>query len=438
MAKPIPFDNLLTRLIDDSQDVILLWQLGVLAACALVAWGVMRLVKPHLAKHPEEEDAMWSAGRAGMRRVGFPLAMLLALLLARDIAQIWLPNTHLLNLAVPLLLSWMGVRLAIYALRYVFEPRESLRVWERSAAWLIWGAFALHITGLLPRIHAAMEALSFQSGSHRFSLWLLFQAAAMIVLAIIVALMLARLVENRLMDVTQMNLSLRMALAKAMRTVFLILAVLVALPAVGIDLTVLSVFGGALGVGIGFGLQKVASNYVSGFIILLDRSVRIGDLVTVDNKYGQVSQINTRYTLLRSLDGTESSVPNETLITQTVVNHSLSRPNVRVVLPVQVSYETDLEQAEALMLEAAHSTSRVIFDDPGNLPKVFLKEFADNGILLELAVWISDPSEGQNNLRSDINWAIWRRFKAAGIEIPFPQRVVHMVPSVDPGERNNP
>jgi len=438
LAKPIPFDNLLTRLIDDSQDVVLLWQLGVLAVCALVAWGVMRLVKPHLAKHPEEKDAMWSAGRAGMRRVGFPLAMLLALLLARDMAQIWLPNTHLLNLAVPLLLSWMGVRLVIYALRYVFEPRESLRVWERSAVWLIWGAFALHITGLLPRIHAAMEALSFQSGSHRFSLWLLFQAAAMIVVAIIIALMLARLVESRLMGVTQMNLSLRMALSKAARTVFLILAVLVALPAVGIDITVLSVFGGALGVGIGFGLQKVASNYISGFIILLDRSVRIGDLVTVDNKYGQVSQINTRYTLLRSLDGTESIVPNETLITQTVVNHSLSRPNVRVALPVQVSYETDLEQAEALMLEAAHSTSRVVFDDPDNLPRVFLKEFADNGVLLELAVWISDPSEGQNNLRSDINWAIWRRFKAAGIKIPFPQRVVHMAPPAVQGESENP
>jgi len=438
LAKPIPFDNLLTRLIDDSQDVVLLWQLGVLAACTLVAWGVMRLVKPHLAKHPEEEDAMWSAGRAGMRRVGFPLAMLLAVLLAREIAQVWLPNTHLLNLAVPLLLSWMGVRLAVYALRYVFEPRESLRVWERSAAWLIWGAFALHITGLLPRIHAAMEALSFQSGSHRFSLWLLFQAAAMIVVAIIIALMLARLVESRLMGVTQMNLSLRMALSKAARTVFLILAVLVALPAVGIDITVLSVFGGALGVGIGFGLQKVASNYISGFIILLDRSVRIGDLVTVDNKYGQVSQINTRYTLLKSLDGTESIVPNETLITQTVVNHSLSRPNVRVVLPVQVSYETDLEQAEALMLEAAHSTSRVVFDDPDNLPRVFLKEFADNGVLLELAVWISDPSEGQNNLRSDINWAIWRRFKAAGIKIPFPQRVVHMAPPAVQGESENP
>jgi small-conductance mechanosensitive channel len=217
-----------------------------------------------------------------------------------------------------------------------------------------------------------------------------------------------------------------MALSKATRTVFLILAVLVALPAVGIDLTVLSVFGGALGVGIGFGLQKVASNYISGFIILLDRSVRIGDLVTVDNKYGEVSQINTRYTLLRSMDGTESIVPNETLITQTVVNHSLSKPSVRISLPVQVAYDADLEQAEALMLEAAHDQKRVVFDDPANLPRVFLKEFADNGILLELSVWIRDPGEGQNNLRSDINWAIWRRFKAAGVEIPFPQRVVHV------------
>jgi small-conductance mechanosensitive channel len=420
--KPIPFDNLLTRLIDDRQDFILLWQLGVLALCALVAWGAMRLAKPYL----EKADTQWTAGRAGMRRVGFPLFMLLALLLGREIAGIWLTNTYLLDLAVPLLLSLAAVRLVVYALRYVFEPRESLRVWERTAAWLIWGAFALHITGLLPRIHAAMEALSFQSGSHRFSLWLLFQAAVVIVVAIIAALMLARFVESRLMGVTQMNLSLRMAASKAARTVLLILAVLVALPAVGIDLTVLSVFGGALGVGIGFGLQKVASNYISGFIILLDRSVRIGDLVTVDNKYGKVSQINTRYTLLRSLDGSESIVPNETLITQTVVNHSLSKPNVRISLPVQVAYDADLEQAEALMLEAAHDQKRVIFDDPDNLPRVFLKEFADNGILLELSVWIRDPSEGQNNLRSDINWAIWRRFKAAGIEIPFPQRVVHL------------
>lgn len=421
-------DSLLARLIGDIQNVTLIWQSGILLACALVAWGGVRWLKPYL----DRSKASWPVGREGMRRVGFPLLLLLALLAARDIGRVWLGNTHLLNLAVPLLLALVGVRLAIYALRYVLAPRESLKLAERAAAWLIWGVFALHITGLLPRIHAAMEALSFQSGGHRFSLGLLFQAAVVIVVAIIIALALARLVETRLMGIARMNLSLRMALSKTVRTVLLIVAVLVALPAVGIDLTVLSVFGGALGVGIGFGLQKVASNYISGFIILLDRSVRIGDLVTVDNKYGQVSQINTRYTLLKAPDGTETIVPNETLISQTVVNHSLSKPNVRVVLPVQVSYDTDLEQAEALMLEAANSHLRVIRDEPDNPPRVYLKEFADNGILLELAVWIRDPTAGQNNLRSDINWAIWRHFKAAGIEIPFPQRVVHRAPATAP------
>ena len=420
----MPFDNLLTRLYAESQDVALLWQIGVLAVCALVAWGLMRLARPYL----DAPDSFWSTGRAGVRRVGFPLLMLLAVVAGRDVAALWLDTTHLLNLAIPLLLALVGVRLVVYALRYVFASREALKPWERSVAWLIWGAFALHITGLLPRMHAAMESLAFQSGTHRFSLLTLFQATLVVVVAIIVALTLARLVETRLMAVTQMNLSLRMALSKAARTVFLVLGVLVALPAVGIDLTVLSVLGGAIGVGIGFGLQKVASNYISGFIILLDRSIRIGDLVTVDNQYGEVSQINTRYTLLRSLDGTEAIVPNESLITHTVVNHSLSRPNVRVAIPIQVAYGADLEQAEALMLEAAREQQRVILDDVDNPPRVLLREFADNGIAMELAVWIRDAGEGLNNLRSDINWAIWRRFKAAGIEIPYPQRVVHWAP----------
>ena len=429
MAPSVPFDNLVTRLIEDSRDVDLLWQVATLALCALAAWGAMRLLKPRIAG----TAALWAIGREGVRRIGFPLLMLLALLVGREIAQLGLANTHLLNLAVPLLLALVGVRLAVYALRYVFEPRESLKVWERTAVWLIWGAFALHITGLLPRIQAGMEALSFQSGGSRFSLWLLFQAAAVILVALIAALTVARLVENRLMGFSQINLSLRMALSKAVRTVLLILAVLVALPAVGIDLTVLSVFGGALGVGIGIGLQKVASNYISGFIILLDRSVRIGDLVTIDGKYGEVSRINTRYTLLRSADGAESIVPNEMLITQTVVNHSLSKSIVRVGIPVQVAYDTDLDRARALLLEAACEQPRVM-QESANAPRVFLKEFADNGINLELGIWIRDPNEGQGALRSDINWAIWRRFKAAGIDIPFPQRVVRMVSEPGPAQ----
>jgi len=435
MNPPVYFDNLITRLVGETWDANLLWQIAILAMAALLAWALVRWAQPRLLA-----TRSGSPGWGGVRRVAFPLLMLLAVLAGRALADVWLLNTHLLNLAVPLLLSLAGVRLAIHALRYIFKPQASLKRWERAAAWLIWGVFALYITGLLPHIHAAMEALAFESGGHRFSLWLLLQAAAVVVVAMVAALALARVIENRLMGFTQMNLSLRMALSKAARTIFLILAVLVALPAVGIDLTVLSVFGGALGVGIGFGLQKVASNYISGFIILLDRSVRIGDLVTVDNRYGEVSQINTRYTLLKALDGTETIVPNETFITQSVVNHSLSQPNVRVAIPVQVSYDTDLDQAQALMLEAAHSQSRVILDEPDSRPTVFLRDFADNGIVLELGVWIRDAGEGQNNLRSDINWAIWRRFKAAKIEIPYPQRVVHAVvaahPSDDPGKDN--
>ena len=425
MAQPVPLDNLLTRLINDSHDVSLLWQLGVLAVCALLAWGVVRLIKPYLNR----PESRWSAGRVGICRVGFPLLMLLGVLLGREIAG-YLAGQHAFAESGDSLAAGAGGGAGVvHALRYLSEPRESIKALELTIVWLIWGAFALHITGLLPRIAAAMEAVSFQSGSQHVTILTLFQAALVVVLTIVAALTLSRVVERRIMGITQMNLSLRMALSKAARTVFLVLGVLVALPAVGIDLTVLSVFGGALGVGIGFGLQKVASNYMSGFIILLDRSVRIGDLITVDNKYGEVSQINTRYTLLKALDGTESIIPNEMLIAQTVVNHSLSKPNVRVALPIQVSYDTDLEQAQALMLEAARSQSRVILDEADNLPKVLLKEFADNGVLLELAVWIRDAGAGQNNLRSDINWEIWRRFKLAGIEIPFPQRVVHLASS---------
>lgn len=422
MLESVPFDNLITRLIADSQNARLMWQIGVLVLCALAAWLVRRPLRSWL----DASAYAGSTGREGMQRIGFPLLMLLAVLVGREVANLTLHATPLLDVAVPLLLALVLVRGVVYSLRFVFGPRESLKTWERTVAWLVWGAFALHLTGLLPRIHAAMEALSFQSGSHRFSLWLLVQAAFVIVLTVLLALASARLVERHLMNLTEMNLSLRMALSKATRTLLLVVAVLVALPAVGIDLTVLSVLGGAIGVGIGFGLQKVASNYISGFIILLDRSVRIGDLVTVDNKYGEVSQIKTRYTLLKALDGTETIVPNETLITQTVINHSLSKPNVRIGIPVQVSYDTDLEQAQSLMLDAARGHARVIQDEEENFPKVFLREFADNGIQMELSVWIRDASEGQGNLRSDINWAIWRGFKAAGIEIPFPQRVVHL------------
>ena len=428
MAKAAPFDSLLTRLVEHSHNMALLWQGAALIACLLLGWLAMHALRRQL----DRPGSPYAAARDPLLRLGFPLVVLALTALARTGVKLAIGEVHLLDVVFPLLWAWILIRLVTLALRYVFKPSPALKAWERLASVLIWIIIAFHITGLLPLAHHALEAVSFDVGESRFSLWLLLQAALVIVFAIILALWLAQFLEARLMRLEQMNLSTRLALVKASRTVLLIIAVLMALPALGIDLTVLSVFGGALGVGVGLGLQKIASNYISGFIILLDRSIRIGDLVTVDNKYGQVAGINTRYTLLRSLDGTESIVPNELFINQTVVNHSFTQPSVRVAIPVQVAYDADLNQVRELLMQIALAHPRVIQDDADKQARVYLTAFADSGINLELAVWVRDPSEGQMNLKSDLNWEIWRLFREKGIEIPYPQRVVHLVPADTP------
>jgi small-conductance mechanosensitive channel len=295
---------------------------------------------------------------------------------------------------------------------------------------MIWVGFALHITGLLPRIKRALDAVSFESGNHHFSLLLLIEALTVITLSVIASLWLAQLVESRLQRVTNMDASLRLALIKTVRTLLLILAVLFALPAVGIDLTVLSVFGGALGVGLGLGLQKIASNYVSGFIILLDRSIRPGDMITVGTSYGEVSQLNTRYTLLRSLDGTEIIIPNENLLTSTVINHSFTKRDVRIKLPIQISYESDVEHVREILKTIALDHPRVLKTE-GYTPVVLLTEFAASGINLELGIWIDDPEDGQGNLRSELNLAIWQAFQREGISIPYPRSDIHLIPALE-------
>jgi small-conductance mechanosensitive channel len=203
-----------------------------------------------------------------------------------------------------------------------------------------------------------------------------------------------------------------------------LVAVLIVLPLVGIDLTALSVFGGALGVGLGFGLQKIASNYISGFIILLDRSVTIGDLVTIEKHTGRLSKMTARYVVVRALDGTEAIIPNETVITSAVINQSYTDRKVAIAMSVQISYESDLELAMQILGEVAKRHPRVL---PEPVPAVLIKAFADNGIDLELAAWVEDPEQGKTNLRSEIYYGIWQEFKARGVVIPYPQREVRLV-----------
>jgi small-conductance mechanosensitive channel len=212
----------------------------------------------------------------------------------------------------------------------------------------------------------------------------------------------------------------------------ILIAILVALPLVGIDVTALSVFSGALGVGLGFGLQKIASNYVSGFIVLLDRSLRIGDVVTVDGRKGEVKAIESRYTVIKGGDGVESIVPNETLITQSVNHHTYSDPRVSVVIAVSISYESDVERACELLLEIARRQARVIADPPA---AARLKELGEHGIAMELTVWISDPAVGEGELRSALLKDILRTFKANRVEIPYPRRDVRLIATPETSEK---
>jgi small-conductance mechanosensitive channel len=214
-------------------------------------------------------------------------------------------------------------------------------------------------------------------------------------------------------------------MARLAKAVLTVVALLCSLSLVGIDVTALSVFSGAFAVGLGFGLQKIASNYVSGFIILLDRSIRLGNLVAVDTATsGTVSQITTRYTVLKTLTGTEVIIPNEYLVSNIVRNLSFSDTRVRVAVTVQVAYQTDLDQAMQIMVEAARRQERVLSDPE---PAVLLTDFAESGINLELGFWVSDPEAGTGGVRSNINMAIWKAFRDNGIEIPYPQREIRVI-----------
>ncbi len=404
----------------DLQDVHVLWQIGVIAASLLLAAAVSHQLRPRLRTAAESR---WEIGLGGLRRLVFPLTALLVILLGR-----WALAQHqsvsLLKIAVPLLCAMAIIRTVAYMLRRTFAPGSGLHAFERTLAWLVWIGFALYVLGLAPGILDYLEDAGFSIGKQRISVLLIMQASLWVFAALLLSLWLGRVLEERLMSAHGMNITLRVMLTKLVRALLILLAVLIVLPAVGIDLTALSVLGGAIGVGIGFGLQKIASNYISGFIILMDRSVTIGDLITVDKYTGQLVKMNSRYIVVRALDGTEALIPNETVITSTVVNQSYTNRNVSVAVPLQISYRSDLDVAMRLMTEVARRHARVLAEPA---PAVLIKAFADNGIDLELSVWVKDPEEGKHNLSSDIYYGVWQEFKTHGIEIPSPQREVRLL-----------
>lgn len=408
----IEIQSLLRTLITDVQEIGVLWQLAVLVAGLGFAWLLQRLRK-HISP---------PAG-ASRRLLLFPLLALAFILPGRWVLS-HLYSTHLLNIAVPLLLALSLIRATVYMLRRVFSSQEWLRPWERRIGWVVWIGLALHVTGLLPGILTLLDDISFHVGKQRLSLLLLVEGILAFSLSMLLALWLASSLEARIMQTGALNINQRVILSKITSTLLTLFGVLFALSLVGVDITVLSVFSGALGVGLGLGLQKIASNYISGFIILLDRSLHIGDIVTVDNRKGQVTSLTTRYVVLKVDDGTEALIPNDTFITSTVISQTYSDHRIRLILPIQIGYASPVEAAMNLMLDIAKKKQQVLTDPE---PVVILKEFADSGINLELIVWVEDPEGGALRLRSSLNLEIWTEFQTHGIEIPFPQREVRLV-----------
>jgi small-conductance mechanosensitive channel len=412
------FASVWHAVLSDLRQPDLVWQLAALAACLLLA----KLGERLLRSRPLPANVPFEIGQGWLKRVAFPLLALLLVWLVRAVVH---PHMHvnLFSLALPLLASLAIIRLVFYVLRYSFLGATWLGQFERGFSALVWGIVALHITGLLPDLIAVLEGVSFTAGKQKLTLWTVLQGVVALLITVLGALWLAGAVERRLNAAEGMDGNLRAVLARLSKALLIVLAILIGLPMVGIDLTTLSVFGGALGVGLGLGLQKIASNYVSGFIILLDNSIRLGNVISVGNDRGEVTRITTRYTVLKDVTGVESLVPNELLVGSVVRNESYSNPRVRLTLPVQIAYESDLERAMEIMVAAARANPRVLVEPA---PAALLAGFGDSGINLELALWVADPEHGFGPMRSDIYLTIWREFKAAGIEIPYPQREVRV------------
>jgi small-conductance mechanosensitive channel len=396
-----------------------------LQAAAILAAFALGYSAAHLICSRVRLSARWKFGEGDYERVAFPLATFFFLWLSKYFLARTQP-VGMLDIAEALIFAWLAIRVAIYILGHVLPHGVVLDRVVRMVALLSWIAVALHVTGLLPDVLAALDSVGITIGANgqRVTPLLVLEALSALALTITLALWLSRVTETRLMADEHVAMSTRIVVTKLVRLSALFIAIMVALPMVGIDITALSIFSGALGVGLGFGLQKIASNYVSGFIVLLDRSVRIGDIVTVDNRRGEVKAIENRYTVIRGADGVESIIPNEKLITDSVNHHTYSDPKVSVVVNVSVSYESDVERACEVLLECARRQKRVITDPPA---VAFVKELADSGVNLSLSVWISDPAKGDGTLRSQLLLDILRSFKAEGIEIPYPRRDVRVI-----------
>jgi small-conductance mechanosensitive channel len=360
-----------------------------------------------------------------------PLLLALALLLLlRTLIAATGSATGLLDTAMELAATLILVRLGVYLLRLGLGPDSWLRNWESRLTLLIWLTISFQLIGWFGALQNTLNDINLLPGRGEFTLWALLKGLVIISAFVLVTSVLARAFERRIMTVESIALSTRIGITKFSYFFLVGLGVLLGINAAGVDLTALTVLTGAVGLGLGFGLQSIASNFVSGFVLLMDKSIKPGDVIsftgmpgTSTESFGWVQALRGRYVVVRDRDGVETLVPNQSLITNPVINWSYSDRKVRLKLPVRISYRDDPEKALEILLRAAEGNARILRDPA---PVSRLMQFADHGMDLELRFWIADPEAGVNNVRSDVNRLIWRLFRESCITIPVAQREVHV------------
>ena len=396
-----------------------LTELGVLLVCVMLAWLVARLAS---RARRLTGDSSILFGRRIVDGVLFPLLLLSFAYIGQTLLLRVFPLA-VFKVAIPVLVALALIRLGVKVLQVAFKNAPLVRALERSISWLVWIAMVLWVSGLLGVILDELDEIKWRVGGSLISVRTLLEGVVTASVVLLISLWISAAIESRLLrSATGSELSLRKAVSNATRAVLMFVGLLIALSSVGIDLTALSVLGGAIGVGIGFGMQKLAASYVSGFVILAERNVRIGDNVRVDTFEGRITDINARYTVVRAASGRESIVPNEMFINSRVENLSLSDPQIMQSTVVSVGYDSDAELVMRLLIDAALVQERVLRTPA---PGANLTNFGADGLEFTLNYWMSDPVNGQQNLRSQINLAILKSLRAHQIDIPYPQRVIH-------------
>ncbi len=408
-------------------------EVGLVLACLALSWLIVYRISKHVTAAPGHHSVL--LGHRIFDGVLFPVIALLLALGARRMMPLLGEPVALFRVVIPVLLSLVVIRLVARVLRATMPDSVGIKLLERSVSWVAWLGSILWIVGVLPILMGELDEykLAFlpkNAKGESTTAYDLLIVTLQVGAVMLVVLWLSSVVESRLLrGKSVLDLSMRKIAVNLTRTALLVVGAMVALNMVGLNLSALSWLGGAVGVGLGFGLQKIAANYVSGFMILAERSLRIGDMVKVDNFEGRISDIKTRYTVIRALNGREAIVPNESLITTRVENLSLADPQVNVSTVVQVAYGTDVDALFPQLIEEIKRVPRVL-SEPA--PSVSLSNFAADGLELTIGFWISDPQNGQGGVRSEVNLAILRLLNRLNIDIPFPQRVVTMVEPTRP------